>query len=282
MSIPISDIRWTDGTEALDKLLGEAGALTVHRMNQGFEAEVARIDSREGRFVLKIWSEGSRPDVGCQYRLLTALGERGIAVPKALGWGMTPDGHQALLTAYGGEGVAKANAATMTRLAFLLADIHRIPIEAIGNVELPRRELVGYFFPGIEAHPDLGEALHRLLACVSGVPERIIHGDYHLQNIVEQNGELTIIDWTNGQAGDYRYDFAWSLVLLRLYSSERLAAAFRTAYLKENPIPEKDLRLFEGIAFLRWMLLYRSGAVPLLPATLARARKIAAKEQMRL
>ncbi|MFB9275407.1 hypothetical protein [Cohnella cellulosilytica] len=65
MNNPLESIRWTEGTAALEKLLEEAGAAAVRGMNQGFEAEVTRIDADRGSFVLKIWSKDSRPDVGC-------------------------------------------------------------------------------------------------------------------------------------------------------------------------------------------------------------------------
>ena len=39
------------------------------------------------------------------------------------------------------------------------------------------------------------------------------HGDFHLGNIVEVDERYMVIDWTNGQLGDSRYDFAWSLTL---------------------------------------------------------------------
>ncbi len=276
MNNPIESIRWAEGTAVLEELIEEAGAAIVRGMNQGFEAEVTRIDTEQGSFVLKIWSKGSKPDVGYQYRLLRALSERGIAVPEALGWGIDSNGNQALLTFYGGEPVAKANAKTMAALAGILSAIHRIPVESLGSVKLPKHDMAGYFFPGIEAYPDLERALRHLVSRIPGTNVRVIHGDYHLQNIVERDGEYAILDWTNGQAGDFRYDFAWACVLIRIYASERLASAFCAAYLKKNPIPPEELRLFEGIACLRWMLLHRRGGVPQGPRTLGKAREIVA------
>jgi len=276
LSNPMESIGWTDGTPALEELLKESGTASVRGINQGFEAEVTRIDTDRGSFVLKRWNKDSKPDVGFQYRLLTALSERGIAVPETLGWGSDVNGDQALLTAYGGEPVAKPNAGTMTTLAGVLSAIHRIPVEALGGVKLPKHNMAAYFFPGVEAHPDLEQALRQLIARIPGTNDRLIHGDYHLQNIVGRNGKYAIIDWTNGQAGDYRYDFAWALVLGRIYVSEKLASAFGDAYLKENPIPPEELRLFEGIACLRWMLLHRRGGVPLAARTLQQVRRIVA------
>ncbi|MFB9275406.1 phosphotransferase [Cohnella cellulosilytica] len=209
-------------------------------------------------------------------RLLRVLSERGIAVPEALGWGLDPNGDQALLTAYGGESVAKANAGTMSALAGILSAIHRIPVGSLKGVKLPKHDLAAYFFPGVEAYPDLEQALRRLTARIPETSDRIIHGDYHLQNIVERDGEYAILDWTNGQAGDFRYDFAWACVLIRIYASERLASAFRAAYLRANPIPPEELRLFEGIACLRWMLLHRRGGVPQGPRTVKKVREIVA------
>jgi len=273
---PLLDIRWQKKNSALDRLIAPTAAVAVVSMNQGFEAEATRIDAENESFVLKLWNKGSRPDVGYQYRLLSALHGRGVAVSEPIGWGLAPNGDQALLTSYDGESPAKVDAKAISKLAAVLAAIHRIPVEELGGVELPKHELGDYFFPGIDSHPDLSRALRDLVGRIPESEDRIIHGDFHLQNIVERDGRFTIIDWTNGQSGDCRYDVGWALVLLRIYASERLATAFRIAYLRENPIAEEELRQFEAIACLRWALLFRREGVPRYPQALRNAKKLVA------
>ncbi|KYP82069.1 hypothetical protein AYW79_05880 [Ferroacidibacillus organovorans] len=67
---------------------------------------------------------------------------------------------------------------------------------------LARCDFVEYFYSGIEAFPSMKEELIRLIASADMNMDRIIHGDFNLGNIVEENGRYTVIDWTNGQFGD--------------------------------------------------------------------------------
>lgn len=115
-----------------------------------------------------------------------------------------------------------------------------------------------------------------LLQIIQIKQDRIIHGDFHVGNIVEDNDRYTVIDWTNGQLGDFRYDFAWSLMLQRIYLSDEHAQVFRSAYLLGNVILQKDLEAFEALACLRWILLNRNGGVPKGPNTIERVKGLTA------
>jgi hypothetical protein len=76
--------------------------------------------------------------------------------------------------------------------------------------------------------------------------------------------------------GDSRYDFAWSLILLKIYISERYADVFRTAYLLENDMDQEELEIFEAWACLRWILLNRRGSTPKGPNTTKRVKSLIA------
>jgi streptomycin 6-kinase len=129
-----------------------------------------------------------------------------------------------------------------------------------------------YFFPGVKEHDDLNSALISLVQIIQIKQDRIIHGDFHLGNIVEKNDRYTVLDWTNGQLGDSRYDFAWSLTLQKIYISHVHARVFRSAYLLENNIQQEELEVFEALACLRWILLNRNGGVPKRPNTIKRVQ----------
>jgi RimJ/RimL family protein N-acetyltransferase len=88
----------------------------------------------------------------------------------------------------------------------------------------------------------------------------------------QKSPEGLVIDWTNGQLGDPRYDFAWSLILMKIYISDKYASLFKAAYLLENQISQQDLEVFEGFACLRWILLNRGGAVPRASGTLEKLK----------
>lgn len=111
------------------------------------------------------------------------------------------------------------------------------------------------FFPGIEAFPALHEEVNRLATVADLKADRIIHGDFNLGNIVEAQGQYTVIDWTNGQWGDPRYDLSWACFLLRIYLSDSKSLTFLSKYQEEWPAATGDLEIFEALACLRWHLL---------------------------
>jgi len=156
-------------------------------------------------------------------------------------------------------------------MANLLAQMHQMDVKGLG---LPKYDFLDYFFPGAGEHRDIYQALVSLHSLVKIKQERLIHGDFHFENIVEEDGGCTVIDWTNGQLGDPRYDFAWALTLQKIYISERYAEVFRSAYLLKMDICTEDLDVFEALACLRWLLLARRGGTPNEPAAIGRAKRL--------
>lgn len=278
MGTSIGSVDWIIRTEILGHLLDQEDALTLHPMDQGFEAEVMKISSDKESFVLKVWNKNSKPDVRFQFHLLNRLFELGLSVSKPLGWGISPDGAEVLLTTFDGTPVLKVNSKKMTDMANLLSSLHRVHAEEFGNLQLPKYDFCGYFFSGVrEEYPDLYHSLVPLVQMTRMRQDRMIHGDFHPRNIVEANERFTVIDWTNGQLGDPRYDFAWSLTLQKIYISERYAQDFRSAYLVENNTQQEELEVFEAIACLRWILLNRRGSTPNRTDTLERVKRIIQK-----
>jgi RIO-like serine/threonine protein kinase len=267
----INNIDWIEKNEMMDELVNQEIELMIHPMDQGFEAEVMEIRSHEESFVLKVWNKRSKPDIHFQYHLLNVLFEEGLAVSKALGWGTNPNGDKVLLTAFDGLPVLKVNKKKMAEIAKILSSIHRMNVE---NVRLPTYDFIDYFFPQIQEHQDLHNAVTSLIEQIQLTQEHLIHGDFHLANIIEKNNRYTVIDWTNAQLGDPRYDFAWSLILKKIYISEQYANAFRSTYLVETDIRQKELGIFEALACLRWLLLSKSDGVPILLNTIERVKRL--------
>lgn len=275
VGIPLKDIEWKANNEMLDKLL-EQPQLMKQEIEQGFEAEVIKFSAEQGSFVLKLWNKSSRPNVEFQYRLLKALHEQGVSVSKPIGWGMNADGEQALLTTYDGAPLLKVNKEKVKQMASVLSGIHRVSARELGATGLPCYDFIGYFFPGIGELAELSSVLSGLLRQFPVKQDCLIHGDFHLRNLMEQGNRLTVIDWTNGQLGDARYDLAWALVLLKLYVTERHAASLRAFYFKGHPMTPEELEAYEAIAMLRWILLARSGGAPSAPVFLERMNRMLA------
>ncbi|GKV57243.1 hypothetical protein NCCP2222_31900 [Sporosarcina sp. NCCP-2222] len=264
-------INWIDTKIDLNVLMQAATDNSRHPVNQGFEAEVAKFHTEGEAFVLKVWNQSSKPDVRFQYHLLDRLKQHGIKVPAPLGWGLDVEENQVLLTSDNGSPVSDLTKDNIVEMARILSSIHRLTKEEIGVLQVPAYHFMDYFFSDIHKHSDLAQLLETLTQVAQPKQSALIHGDYHFQNIVQQDGQFTVIDWTNAQWGDARYDFAWAYLLLYLYVSEELAEAFRSAYLTEKAMSE--LESFEALACLRWELLHRHDGVPILTNTKKRKAK---------
>lgn len=256
----LANIDWNEQNQRLDDLLN-LEKITVDSMRQGFEAEVFKINNEQDSFVLKIWNKDSNPNIAMQYRLLNIMTELALPVPKPVAWGVTKDsGHQVLLTRHVGNPLSKFDVNTFTHFGVLFAKIHNTPVSKNETEYLPKHNFVDYHFRGIEEHPDLYATLEHLISIAHLKQDRIIHGDYHLDNVVEKDQQYWVIDWTNGQLGDPRFDFAKSLVFSSIFfASEWKSAAFRKAYLAENPIPEDEIDIFVAMVCLKWLLGHRNG-----------------------
>ncbi|RJG22839.1 phosphotransferase family protein [Paenibacillus thiaminolyticus] len=271
----IREIDWLEISSEVRSLLDQGGScVTIHPMKPGLEAEVTRISMDELHFVLKVWNRDSKPDVRVQYKLLEALYNRGLPVSKPYGWGLDRDENSVLLTSFDGSPIKKANQSLFKAITEMLTRVHRIPLQDIDEFALPKHDFISYFYPGIEEHVDLRDLLVQLVECADMKQDCMIHGDFNLGNVLEAEGKYTIIDWTNGQLGDPRYDMAWSMVLMKIYGGTRPSSHLLSAILKETSYTSGELELFEAMACLRWILLHRMAFLPTRKGTISRVRSL--------
>ncbi|CAN7657941.1 phosphotransferase family protein [Paenibacillus sp. LjRoot56] len=267
-------IEWYERNPILINLITSGAELTFSPLSPGLEAEVVKITLGENQFVLKVWNKHSKPDVLRQYRLLEALQRQKIRVSEPIGFGKTEAGDAVLLTRYHGTPVTKVSPSIFKKISSVLADIHRLSPDGLVGTEVAKYDFISYFFPGIEAFPAMKENLIHLVNAADMKMDRIIHGDFNLGNILEDDGEYTVIDWTNGQLGDPRYDLSWACLLLRIYVSDSKYLTFLCKYQEEIPVAADELEIFEAMACLRWLLLDRIAGVPKYPDTMKKVRKI--------
>ncbi|OPA75349.1 aminoglycoside phosphotransferase [Paenibacillus selenitireducens] len=274
MTDPMREINWLAKCDEIDSLIEQgSSSLTYIPLDSGLEAEVTKICTDETSFVLKVWNKTSKPDVKLQYKLLEVLYDQGLSVSQPFGWGVDKNNNQVLLTSFDGTPIHKLNSSKLTQLAKILMNIHKVSLEDL-NGALPKHDFIRYFYPGIEEHLDIKNLLVQLVESTVMKQECIIHGDFNLGNILEAEGKYTIIDWTNGQLGDPRYDIAWSIVLIRIYVGEKQGSIYRSAYLSENVYTKEELELFEAIACLRWIILHRNGYLPKTDSSTRRVKSI--------
>lgn len=274
----MSGILWEEISEELATATEQNRFLYGAPMEAGLEAEVFKVGTALSAYVLKVWNRASKPDVAFQYHLLKALHHRGIAVSRPLGWGFDGKDNPVLLTVFSGVPIGKVNKKKLIVMAELLAGIHQFPKES-WPIELPRYDFVDYFFPGIEEHPDLKERLLPLVRSTKMEQSCLIHGDYNLGNLLEAGGEYSIIDWTNGQLGDPRYDAAWSIILIGIYLNERYCSIYRSVFLAALRYSQEELEKFEAMALIRWILLSRTTNLPRQQNTAANVRDLLLKNK---
>ena len=264
---------YVGSTEAKrSRRLAGIGEQHIAPLPAGLEAEVALIRLDGATCVFKIWNRESKPDIGFQYRLLRALRERGMPVSEPLAWGVNASGHQALLTSYDGAPVREADEDTPRRIAGMLLDIHRCRID---ELELPRHDFVSYFFPGVDAHPDLAAELERLVVIARPRQDTFIHGDYNFDNILEAE---------DGRLHDHRLDERPTrrrAVRHRLVRLPRRSVRGRcvhfglpVGFLSGGGYTADELEPFEAIALIRWMLLDRTAGMLRMEQTDERLKRI--------
>lgn len=272
--VQISSTKWSCSTARLEQLIAREQEVRTEPMASGLEAEVTKLQLERETYVWKVWNKESKPDVNRQFHLLQALIGSGVQVSEPIGWGIDQGGNAVLVTTHDGVPPKKLEDEMLSELAGRLVDLHRMSLEGIAPELLPTYDFVGYFFPNIEAHSDLRERLLQVVDRARYRYDRLIHGDFNSGNVVFDSGNCTIIDWTNGQMGDSRYDYAWACALLRIYASEHHAAVFRDTYVAAMPMTSEVEQAFEAIAVIRWLLLNRQVGLLRHPTTKSTAISI--------
>lgn len=96
----------------------------------------------------------------------------------------------------------------------------------------------------------------------------ILHGDFHLENVlIRDDGTLFVIDWTGTNLSDYRFDLAWTLLLQRTQGAAELARAMLREYERLIGHYVEQLEFFEVIACFKRLfeitVALKSGATQL-------------------
>ena len=87
------------------------------------------------------------------------------------------------------------------------------------------------------------------LACPRPSP---VHWDYHPNNVLlQENGNLVVIDWTGFRVTDPRHDLAWALMLADAYLGEDWRALILEGYERASGAHVDQIEAFEVCACLR-------------------------------
>ncbi len=83
-----------------------------------------------------------------------------------------------------------------------------------------------------------------------------LHNDYHPYNVLlTDEGDLRVIDWPNIEVGDFRYDLAWTILLMTTYTqSPDMRERILADYGRQAGQRVIDIEIFEVIAAARRLM----------------------------
>ena len=260
MAQPI-DLRHAPEREALLRLCEQVASgarpARVRLLRGGVDTSMHAIDvvepsSARRRLVLKRYdpARASRgPAVVCRlmWQTLVALERLDLPAPRPVWWdadGAIFGTPSVVMTWVPGrvEVNPRDPATWATRLADMLASIHRTPLDRVDLSFLPHTEdrLERWFVrlsqeaAVIDAHPDgrtVREALLHLRPRRRPGEPVLTHGDYHPGNVLWRRGRLVaVVDWDGATVGDPGHDVGFCRMALALQHVEGAADHFVRAY----------------------------------------------------
>ncbi|MCP4653800.1 MAG: aminoglycoside phosphotransferase family protein [bacterium] len=168
----------------------------------------------------------------------------------------------------------------LTRMAELQVQLHRVPVDDCPmayDMPLVEKLLAKVrnrmdSLPLTQLEPGY-DWLHSHQEMVTEEVPSLCHGDFHPMNIlIDRDGSLTVIDWTDATVGDRHFDVAHTMNLFRIskiaavgglarlllrLTSGRMLGRFLDAYERLSPVPLDPQRLayWEAHnAFVNWLL----------------------------
>jgi len=227
--------------------LGLSRTATLSLAPQGMTSEVAFVDDRQP-LVLKRCRDAAYVDwLRREHRVLLALSTTRLPVPHVVGYherGARDGGGDCwlLMTRLPGQSLwdvllgcePSERSRHLHALGTLLRELHATPAPEAFRHQQPwierRLAAAGHNLAWSDGTSALLQQLnaHRPPTC----GETLIHGDLALDNVlVEPDGRMHVIDWSEGDLGDPRYDVALALATEpELHLDERDMAAFFAGY----------------------------------------------------
>ncbi|HEX7322139.1 MAG TPA: phosphotransferase family protein [Mycobacterium sp.] len=257
---PSAIARWIAGLG-----IPTTGSLTFDRIGIGQSNLTYLVrDGADGRWVLRRPPLGhllaSAHDVAREARILSALQDTDVPVPRVYGLTRDSDGLPVLLMEFVDglvlDRMPVAESLTPQRrrqiglsMPTTLAKIHAVDIKAVGLDDLAghkpyaQRQLkrwAGQWEQSkTRALPDLDDLTRRLVAAVPDQQElTLVHGDFHLRNVIisDTTGEVVaVLDWELSTLGDPLADMGSLLAYWPQPGEEDIAGAFGAATLDGFP-----------------------------------------------
>ena len=74
----------------------------------------------------------------------------------------------------------------------------------------------------------------------------LCHGDYHIENLIINDNDTTIIDWVDASTGDIRADVCRSYILYSQFSPD-LAELYLRLYCEKSGILKEEILIWDSI-----------------------------------
>lgn len=158
---------------------------------------------------------------------------------------------------------APPDATHLARFCALMVQLHTLDWNGPADDErarLPRREvaeqlayLAGFAVRNpLDGIADGMEWLRSRQDRVSAIPLAMLHWDFHPANVLfAPPAQYTVIDWTQAEFSDPRFDLAWTVVLVGSQASWQAAKMIQTGYVAQGGSWGDDLDFFEAAACLK-------------------------------
>jgi aminoglycoside phosphotransferase (APT) family kinase protein len=103
--------------------------------------------------------------------------------------------------------------------------------------------LDNYQMPAFQPLLDWLQSQRDRVPCFRPAP---LHGDFHPANILLQpEGKAVVVDWTQFEVGDPRFDLAWTMLLVGAYEGEELRPVLLDLYQAAHGEPVQEFDYFD-------------------------------------
>jgi aminoglycoside phosphotransferase (APT) family kinase protein len=250
------------------------------RMSNGWESDVyafdapALVQGADHGFVLRLYFGANAGTTATnEYHALELLAQAGYPVPRVylVEPSLAPLGRAFLvmmrvegrtLGQHLHEATEKRFPHEIEQFCALLVRLHTMAWHHLPTAErVPRVSIaeqlgiwkkIGAQFPSTAFTAGMAW-LDRASAQIAAPQWGLVHWDFHPENVLlDMHDQLWVIDWTQFQLTDVRFDLAWTLIVLASERNGQVAQLIRATYLAQrgwdDAAVEEEMRFFEAAA----------------------------------
>ena len=246
-----------------------AGLGRVVELEGGWESNIYRMavthDTGAEDLVLRVYpGSGGATTAGREFAGMHHLHAAGYPVPRVIA--AEPDaaviGHPFLLMDWVPGAADRSwpealHGSALTGFVRLLSHLHRVETASLDTeTAIATRsveETLRSWASIVAAHPRKGfeEALSWLTqraTSLTPMPRSVLHWDFHVGNVLVASGGTThVVDWTQVEVGDRRFDVAWTALLIAMAVGDAAARSFCSEY-EQQTGPLHEMEFFHAAA----------------------------------